>query len=182
MIVFKSITCSQLTYLLILTALSITLNPGESAADHALPGSLPYRHLNYPAREPYAGPAIRPAYKGGSTKAVTPEDTGGTADVPLSAVIAEQAQALKWSPVLIYEYMMTHIETEWYWGCMKGAEETLRQGSGNDCDQATLLSALMRASGFPTRYVRGAVEFFAGGSKKDMDKTKNLFGIDNPAG
>ncbi len=43
---------------------------------------------------------------------------------------------------------------------MKGAEETLRQKSGNDCDQATLFAALLRASGFPTRYVRGTIEFF----------------------
>ncbi|MDP2156534.1 MAG: transglutaminase domain-containing protein, partial [Nitrospirota bacterium] len=75
----------------------------------------------------------------------------------------------------MYEYVKNNIETEWYWGCMKGAEETLRQKSGNDCDQATLLASLLRASGFPTRYVRGTMEFFP-----DIEKAKNLTGIDDP--
>jgi len=39
---------------------------------------------------------------------------------------------------------------------MKGAEETLHQKSGNDCDQATLLAALLRASGYPTGMSGGA--------------------------
>ena len=82
--------------------------------------------------------------------------------------------------MLIYEYMKNNIETEWYWGCMKGAEETLHQKSGNDCDQASLFAALLRASGFPTRYVRGTVEFFAGGRNIIIDKVKNLTGIDDP--
>ena len=69
-------------------------------------------------------------------------------------------KSFNWNPVLIYEYVKNNIDTEWYWGCMKGAEETLRQKSGNDCDQATLFAALLRASGFPTRYVRGTIEFF----------------------
>ncbi len=144
-------------------------------------GSLPYRSLNYPSREPYAGVSVRPAYKGGSTGDVTPEDTMETDEAPLSAEIAALAQSLKWNPVLIYEYVMNTIETEWYWGCMKGAEETLHQRSGNDCDQATLLTALLRVSGFPTRYIRGTVEFFAGGRRTGMDKVKTLFGMDDPS-
>src|SRR3990172_466548 len=138
-------------------------------------GSLPYKHLNYPAQEPNTGPAITPAYKGGN-KTVSPEDIKGTDEAPISKEIATFAQSLNWNPVSIYEYVKNNIETEWYWGCMKGAEETLRQKSGNDCDQATLLTALLRASGFPTRYVRGTIEFFP-----DIQKSKNLTGIDDPA-
>jgi len=59
---------------------------------------------------------------------------------------------------------------------MKGAEETLRQKSGNDCDQAALLIALLRASGYPARYVRGMIEFFP-----DLERAKNLIGLDDPA-
>jgi hypothetical protein len=141
-------------------------------------GSLPYKHLNYPARQPDSGPSITPAYKGGD-KEVSPEDLKSTPEAPISEEIAAFAQSLNWNPVLIYEYVKNNIETEWYWGCMKGAEETLRQGSGNDCDQATLLTALLRASGFPTRYVRGTIEFFAG---RDVliEKIKNLTGIEDP--
>ena len=101
-------------------------------------GSLPYRNLNYPGREPDASPAIIPAYIGGN-KTVSPDDTKDTPEAPLSLEIANLAQSLNWNPVSIYEYVKNNIETEWYWGCMKGAEETLRQKSGNECDQATLL-------------------------------------------
>ena len=47
----------------------------------------------------------------------------------------------------------------------------LAQGSGNDVDQATLLVALLRAAGFPARYVRGVVEF------PDIEKAKNVTGV-----
>ena len=44
---------------------------------------------------------------------------------------------------------------QWYAGAQKGAETTLRTLAGNDVDQASLLIALLRASGAPARYVRG---------------------------
>ncbi len=141
-------------------------------------GSLPYRHLSYPHREPVEGPSIRPAYLGGD-RGVRPGDTASTELAPISEEIAELAQSLKWSPVMIYEYVKNQIETEWYWGCMKGAVETLRQGAGNDCDQAALLVALLRASGYPARYVRGVIEFFAG-RDEPINKIKNLVGVEGP--
>jgi hypothetical protein len=137
-------------------------------------GSLPYKHLNYPAREPNSGPPIKPAYKGGN-KTVSPDDLKSTPEAPISMEIANLGQSLRWNPVSIYEWVKNNIETEWYWGCMKGAEETLRQKSGNDCDQATLLVALLRASGYPSRYIRGVIEFFP-----DIEKVKNLTGIEDP--
>ncbi len=144
-------------------------------------GTLPYKHLNYPAQEPSSAPTITPAYKGGN-RVVSPEDIEDTPEAPIAKEIAILAQSLNWQPVAIYEYVKNNVETEWYWGCMKGAEETLHQKSGNDCDQATLLTALLRASGFPTRYVRGTMEFFAGGRNGvPMERIKNLTGIDDPA-
>ena len=136
-------------------------------------GSLPYTNLNYPAREPAATPVITPAYRGGD-QTTNSNDLAGTIEAPISATTVSLAQSLGWNPVLIYEYVKNNIETEWYWGCMKGAEETLRQKSGNDCDQAALLTALLRASNFPTRYVRGTIEFFP-----DIQIAKNLTGIDD---
>lgn len=138
-------------------------------------GSLPYKHLNYPAQEPSSAAAIIPAYKGGN-KVVSPDDTKSAPEAPISQEIAALARSLNWSPVSIYEYVKNTVEAEWYWGCMKGAEETLHQKSGNDCDQASLLAALLRASGYPTRYVRGTIEFFP-----DIERAKNLIGIDDPA-
>src|SRR3990172_3712460 len=141
-------------------------------------GSLPYKHLNYPAVEPSTAPEITPAYKGGN-KAVTPDDTKSTPEAPISKTIAEFAQSFNWQPVAEYEYVKNSIETEWYWGCQKGAEETLRQKSGNDCDQALLLASLLKASGFPTRIVRGNIQFFASDGKP-IERVKNLIGIDDP--
>jgi hypothetical protein len=138
-------------------------------------GSLPYKHLNLSAIEPTSASAITPAYKGGN-KTVSPDDTKAVPEAPISKEIAALAQSLGWNPVSIYEYVKNNVETEWYWGCMKGAEETLRQKSGNDCDQAALLVALLRASGYPTRYVRGVIEFFP-----DIERAKNLIGIEDPA-
>ena len=137
-------------------------------------GTLPYRNLNYPAQQPTEAPPITPAYRGGN-EAVSQDDLKSTLEAPISEEIANLAQSLEWNPVLIYEWVKNDIETEWYWGCMKGAEETLRQKSGNDCDQASLLIALLRASGFPSRYVRGVIEFFP-----DMERVQNLTGIANP--
>jgi transglutaminase-like putative cysteine protease len=66
------------------------------------------------------------------------------------------------------------VESEWYWGVQKGAEETLRQKSGNDADQACLFIALLRASGYPSRYVRGTIELLP-----DFNRVKYLTGIEN---
>ena len=44
-------------------------------------GSLPYRNLNYPSREPSDAFSIKPAYKGGN-KAVSPEDLKSTEEAP----------------------------------------------------------------------------------------------------
>lgn len=138
-------------------------------------GSLPYKHTNYPPREPAATPVVKPAYKGGD-RAVYAADTVTTPEAPISKEIVDLAQSLQWNPVLIYEWVKNNVDTEWYWGSMKGAEETLRQKSGNDADQATLLVALLRAANFPARYIKGTIDFFP-----DIERAKNLTGLDDPA-
>ncbi len=157
-----------------LTQLKTLLDKTLHKRKRPVTGSLPYRNLNYPVLEPSAAAVIAPAYRGGSTT-VVPEDLKGSPEAPVDREIAALAQSLNWSPVEIYEYVKNNIETEWYWGAMKGALETLRQKSGNDADQAALLVALLRAAGFPARYVRGTIEFFPG-----IEKVKNLTGIDDP--
>lgn len=138
-------------------------------------GSLPYKHTNYPPREPAATPVVKPAYKGGD-RTVYAADTATTPEAPISKEIVDLAQSLQWNPVLIYEWVKNNVDTEWYWGSMKGAEETLRQKSGNDADQATLLVALLRAANFPARYIKGTIDFFP-----DIERAKNLTGLDDPA-
>ncbi|ACM21656.1 hypothetical protein Geob_3313 [Geotalea daltonii FRC-32] len=138
-------------------------------------GTLPYKVINYPAVEPTDAPSLLPAYRNGAATAVGAADLKGSPEAPISREIAALAQSLDWNPVGIYEWVKNNVETEWYWGSMKGAEETMRQKSGNDCDQAALLVSLLRASGYPARYVKGVIEFFPG-----MERVKNLTGIDDP--
>ena len=159
---------------------SATLEALKALIDSILPekrrpifGAVPYRNLNYPLNEPLDIPAMEPAYRGGDGT-VAPEDLESTPEAPITGEIAALAQSLDWNPVLIYGWVKNNIETEWYWGIMKGAEGTLRQGSGNDADQAALLVALLRASGFPARYIRGIIEFFP-----DLEKAKNLIGLED---
>ncbi|MCX8117442.1 MAG: transglutaminase family protein, partial [Desulfobacterota bacterium] len=184
----EGVSQALLEYMALVEGLSPDRPPSLSRIEHLLTllqtilpvrkkpifGTLPYKHLRYPAKEPPEGPLIRPAY-GGGDRVVKPEDLQSTSEAPITQEIALLAQSLNWNPVSIYEWVKNNIETEWYWGMMKGAEETLRQRRGNDADQASLLISLLRASGYPARYVRGVIEFFP-----DLEGAKNLFGIDEP--
>jgi len=129
--------------------------------EHPAPllGALPYRHLRLPSQLPLAAPTLTPAYLD-KKRPFTPEDLASSPEAPITVEIAALAQSLHWSPAEIYGWVTNNIKSEWYWGLMKGAEETLHQKSGNDADQAALLVALLRASGYPARFVRGVIEFF----------------------
>ncbi len=81
-----------------------------------------------------------------------------TPDIPLNAEITNQANALGRSPQAIYEFVRNEIAWETYYGSRKGALMTLQQRAGNDLDQASLLIALLRASGIPSRYAQGVGE------------------------
>lgn len=119
---------------------------------------LPYRPLQLAARTPVSTPAIQPSYLNPLDSASAPADLAGTVEAPLSGEILAKAQELKHDPVALFELVRNGVATEWYSGAMKGAVETLRQGAGNDVDQASLLIALFRASSLPARYVHGVVE------------------------
>lgn len=91
----------------------------------------------------------------------TPADLDPTEDAPLTPEIFALADELGRDPVAIYQYVRNTIAFEPYYGSRKGALLTLWERSGNDVDTASLLIALMRASGIPARYVRGNA-FFRG--------------------
>ena len=57
-------------------------------------GSLPYKHLNLPARAPKMDPVVAPAYDSGQEN-YTPDDLVGTPEAPTSKMIAELAQSLE---------------------------------------------------------------------------------------
>ena len=83
-----------------------------------------------------------PAYDIMSATAASPE-------------ITELARALRNDPKLIYDYVHINIDYVPYFGSLKGATLTYLDGSGNDFDQASLMIALLRVSGYPAQYVYG---------------------------
>ncbi|HEX9770200.1 MAG TPA: hypothetical protein VGA50_13590 [Kiloniellales bacterium] len=68
-------------------------------------------------------------------------------EAPLAAEILAKAAELGHDYARIYEFVRHEIDTVWYAGSLKGAVGTLRQGAGNDVDQASLLIVL-----FPTTW------------------------------
>ena len=92
--------------------------------------------------------------------------------VVLTPEIVALAEELGKNPVRIYEYVNNTIMYQPYWGALKGSAETLAQKSGNDADQASLLIALLRASGYPARYGRALVTI-------DIERAKQWLGVED---
>lgn len=126
--------------------------------------TLPFRNAEATEKSPILGASITPAYAGGSTNntenylgfSPIPEDLGQTIEVEITPDIQELANSLNHDPVKIYNYVLNNIDFQIYYGSVKTAQQVLRDKAGNDLDQASLLIALLRASGIPARYVRGA--------------------------
>lgn len=87
----------------------------------------------------------------------TPGDHSATEDAAITPEIQALAAELGHNPTRIYEYVRNKISFEPYYGSRKGSLLTLWERSGNDIDTASLLIALLRASGFGARYVQGTV-------------------------
>lgn len=102
-----------------------------------------------------------------------PADLAQTLEVQFTAEITALATELDSSPLKIFNWVRTHIEFDPYVGSRRGAAETLRLRAGNDMDQASLLISLLRASGFPARYVVGMVEMPAAAAA-------NWLGVEDP--
>lgn len=82
---------------------------------------------------------------------------GATGAEAVTPEIVELARGLENSPARIYEFVCNQIRYEPYYGSLKGATRTLLDRAGNDCDQASLLVALLRQSGISARYVYGVL-------------------------
>lgn len=87
------------------------------------------------------------------------EDVLGNEDAAITPEILALAEQLKHDPVAIYQYVRNKIGFDPYYGSRKGSLLTLWERSGNDVDTASLLIALLRASGIPARYVQGTAAF-----------------------
>ena len=89
---------------------------------------------------------------------VTDADLAETPEIVFTEAIIAKAAELNHDVVDIFTWVKFNIDYEPYYGSMKGSNETLVDMAGNDCDQSSLLLALLRTSGIPSRYVRGDVE------------------------
>ena len=119
---------------------------------------LPVRPKNLVTRAPVLTPAMTPSYVAGGETAAQAVDSAAGPEAPLDDEILHQAKELGYDYVRIFEFVRNQVRSEWYAGSVRGAIGVLRTRAGNDVDQASLLVALMRASGAPARYVRGVVE------------------------
>jgi RHS repeat-associated protein len=121
--------------------------------DEVPPGRL---NVRFPPRDPVqAGDAVRRLLQ-------QPDSTvGGPVSaqaVPrITAEIQTLATGLENDPLAIYDYVYNHLNYIPSWGLLKNPRETLLAGAGNAFDQAALLSALLEAAGFQTRYVWGNI-------------------------
>ena len=132
----------------------------RSAAPPILGAStLPVFRPRLAVRDPVMTPVVTPSYANAEVEdSPVAADHAVNEDTPLSAAIVDQAESLGRDYTRILDFVRSQVRTQWYAGAQKGAEATLRTRSGNDVDQASLLIALLRASGAPARYVRGVVE------------------------
>jgi len=111
----------------------------------------------------FGNPAVQLAALGDFTYANlpgadNPAYLAGTTEVKLSPAIAAKAAELNHSPVAIYHWVRHHVEWLPTWGALQDADLTLGSLRGNAFDIATLLIALLRASGIPARYVHGTID------------------------
>ncbi|WP_257446201.1 RHS repeat-associated core domain-containing protein [Archangium lipolyticum] len=105
--------------------------------------------------------SIVPAYLAGGTAGFELEDTTLDREVEQSSEIRTKAEALG-SAKAAYDFVRNELRLDWYYGSLKGATETLREGRGNDADLAALLVSLLRAQGTPARFVEGTIELSEG--------------------
>ncbi len=92
-----------------------------------------------------------PAYGQSADLAPTP-DADST-----DPFIVQKAQELGNNAAQIFAFVRDQIGYESYKGSLRGARGTLWSKAGNALDQASLLIALLRASGIPAQYVQGTL-------------------------
>ncbi|HHD63794.1 MAG TPA: transglutaminase domain-containing protein, partial [Desulfobulbaceae bacterium] len=143
---------------------SLIANTFESIADFIIPSAMAGEYQQ-PAILPgvigcYENQADYDAHISQDMDLLQPEiEVDSGLDAAAYAKITTLAEQLDYSPIKIVEYVTNSLEHEQYLGSVKGALGALTSGGANDIDHASLLIALLRASGIPARYVRGQIYF-----------------------
>lgn len=104
-----------------------------------------------------------------------PEDLGETVEIQLTPEITELAASLGNDPRRLFDFVRNEISFVPTRGSIQGAASCLRSRLCNATDTASLLIALLRASGVPARYATGTVE-------APIAKVANLLGGFSDAG
>jgi transglutaminase-like putative cysteine protease len=129
------------------------------------------------AAAPYDGADNPVAYTNTNPGALvqpTPDDLAETPDVKFTPEVKSLAARLGADPQKLYLYVKNVYTFTPYFGSQKGSQGTELEFAGNDYDQASLLIALLRASGIPARYVFGSMYI-------DTEKALNWLQVDSPA-
>lgn len=87
-----------------------------------------------------------------------PDSLAATDDVQLTPAIIAKANELGRQPLPIYQWVRNTVKFAPTYGSIQGSDYLLKTREGNAYDQASLLIALLRASGISARYVYGTVE------------------------
>ena len=125
------------------------------------PNKLPWRPLEGKVRAPAETPEEFARLATPVAKHATPgpgaADLAATDDARITPAINELALSLNKDPVSIYNWVRNNVRYTPTFGSVQGSEVTLAKREGNAFDTASLLIALYRASGIPSRYVHGTI-------------------------
>jgi hypothetical protein len=92
-------------------------------------------------------------------------------DDPADPFIVAEATALQNDPNQIYAFVRDQIKFEAYAGSVRGARGTLWAMAGNTLDKASLLTALLQASGFATHYMHTSLN----GNSAEVALIRSMF-------
>ncbi len=134
------------------------LLPAPAAKAARVQAQLPVHRPGLAPAPLVQGNAIAPSYADPSDPLPRDEDLVPAGEAQFTPGVLRQAQSLGYRYTDLFDFVRSNVRTEWSAGSTQGPDRTLRRLAGNDVEQATLLIALLRASGAPARYVQGVVE------------------------
>jgi uncharacterized membrane protein len=96
-------------------------------------------------------------------------------DDPTDPFVTTQATTLNNDPNMIYAFVRDQIKFEAYPGSLRGARGTLWAMAGNTLDKASLLVALLQASGFTTQYEHTTLSSTSAGNQALSNLIYSMF-------
>ena len=101
--------------------------------------------------------------------------TPAAPDDPTDPFVTAQATALQNDPNQIYAFVRDQIKFEAYAGSVRGARGALWAMAGNTLDKASLLTALLQASGYTTQYAHIYLEQTQAGDTAEYSLLRSMF-------